>query len=1405
MSEAGETSTLAGGDKSSPSPRSTSPLPSRSISVPVSVGRTLVSSPRNATVSRPLANFPPESSSGEDQPPPPKSPAQRTKSTRHSRSASVPSARGFPPFQAQPSSSERVGRDQIRSSPRFSKFSLARAKSGFQSTESDLFKPFSEPRPASQTSPVQAQGADSSRQLHLKLSRKSSGFIQEEGPGPGHGLPGPSSGADSPRSSTPPDQRSVSKRAASPRRDEQDTRVVYINNPDRTFEKSPVANNKIRTSKYTFLTFLPRNLFEQFHRIAYIYFLIIVVLNQIPQLAVFGRTASLFPLVFVLVITAVKDAYEDWGRHRSDRTENNRLSQVLQEGHFKPKNWKHIRVGEVIKIYSNETVPCDMVLLGTSDASGVAYVQTLNLDGESNLKSRYARQETSAKHPETGPISGTLICETPNRNIYDFSAYMDLDGVHLPLGPKNIILRGCELKNTSWVVGVAVYAGSETKAMLNSSGTQSKRSRLEQEMNRETLWLGSFLLIICLVGGIGMGVWLRKHDDELNQLPYYRKKSYSTSDDGDVYNYYGVVGEAIFGFLSCIIVFQIMVPISLYISMELVRLGQAYFMTRDIEMYHEAADTPFQCRALNINEDLGQIKYIFSDKTGTLTENTMEFFSASINGVDYSDAKVSLDAPGEIEGIAEVVEVLSTRRAWKPKTGAKVDPNLVKGLQNSLKSEEVSALQEYFLVLAACNTIVPTMVSISQETGQLEMQAVSSEGGTGLIEYQGESPDEQALVAAAAAYGYTLLERNSSYIVIDVLGEIQRFEVLGIHEFDSVRKRMSVIVRGPDEKIKLLMKGADAAVLDLLGHSDLKELAASTKSQDELQTATVSHLDRYAREGLRTLVVAAKELDPATVDRWRAKYNKASSALADRAGLLRAAAEVVEKNLTLLGATGIEDKLQKGVPETIALLREAGLQVWVLTGDKQETAISIAFSCMLLTRDMQQIIVNETTMDGCREALASAKATYGIRPQQQRREFFRWRKKKTVNNIAADGPAGAVGVSPNSELLTRNTGQPLALIIDGNSLVYCLSEELEQELYEVGSACKVVVCCRVAPLQKAGVVSLVKRKTKGITLAIGDGANDVSMIQMADVGIGISGQEGRQAVMASDFAMGQFRFLKRLLLVHGHWNYARLGYMVLYNFYRNAVFVMMLFWYILYAAFSPQTAISDWNLVFFSLIYTSIPTIVVGILDKDVSHKTLLRYPPLYMHGQRGASYSQALFWAFMLDTLWQSLVLFYVPYFTFRHSDVGIWGLGSLWTISVVVLVNIHLAMDIHRWTYIHHIAVWGSILATWICMLVMDSLTLEALLPQYRVIYHTAADWRYWFDILLILALALLPRFCVKVFWQRFFPSDIQIALEAEVKGHHGGKVELGVELSEVPHSPEPASSATLSSTSRPSQPVI
>ncbi|CAK8542122.1 unnamed protein product [Lathyrus sativus] len=1121
-------------------------------------------------------------------------------------------------------------------------------------------------------------------------------------------------------------------------------RLIYINDPKKTNDKYEFTGNEIRTSRYTFITFLPKNLFIQFHRVAYLYFLAIAALNQLPPLAVFGRTVSLFPLLFVLCVTAIKDGYEDWRRHRSDNNENNRESLVLQSGDFRSMIWKRIQAGEVVKIFADETIPADMVLLGTSDPSGLAYIQTMNLDGESNLKTRYAKQETTSMvSSEVCDVSGIIRCEQPNRNIYEFTANMEFNGIKFSLSQSNIVLRGCQLKNTDWIIGVVVYAGQETKAMLNSAASPSKRSRLEGYMNRETLWLSIFLFIMCMVVAIGMCLWLVRHKNQLDTLPYYRKTYLNNGPDkGKKYKYYGIPMETFFSFLSSVIVFQIMIPISLYITMELVRLGQSYFMIEDMDMYDSSSGSRFQCRSLNINEDLGQIRYVFSDKTGTLTENKMEFRRASVHGKNYGNSLVTTDN-------SSATAVIPKQR-WKLKSEIAVDPKLMTMLHRNSNRDERIAAHEFFLTLAACNTVIPILT----DGGISGCGTSESNGYVECIDYQGESPDEQALVSAASAYGYTLFERTSGHIVIDINGEKLRLDVLGLHEFDSVRKRMSVVIRFPDNVVKVLVKGADTSMFSIL--------ANGSESNSSLLNATQSHLSEYSSQGLRTLVVASRSLSDAELEEWQSRYGEASTALTDRATKLRHTAALIECNLNLLGATGIEDKLQEGVPEAIESLRQAGIKVWVLTGDKQETAISIGLSCKLLSADMQQIVINGTSEEECKNLLGDAIAKYAVRCSSKGHRHLK--HKTNAEHDALDIPNCSESPSLPKWNLGKEEGTdtPLALIIDGNSLVYILEKELESELFDLAISCKVVLCCRVAPLQKAGIVDLIKSRTDDMTLAIGDGANDVSMIQMADVGVGICGQEGRQAVMASDFAMGQFQFLKRLLLVHGHWNYQRVGYLVLYNFYRNAVFVLMLFWYILCTAFSTTSALTDWSSVFYSVLYTSVPTIFVGILDKDLSHRTLLQYPKLYSTGYRQEAYNMQLFWITMLDTVWQSLVLFYAPLFTYKDSSIDIWCMGSLWTIAVVILVNVHLAMDINRWLLITHIAVWGSVVITYGCMVILDSIPV---FPNYWTIYHLATSPTYWITILLIIIVALLPRFICKVFSQIFWPSDIQIAREAEL----------------------------------------
>ncbi|KAL3581204.1 hypothetical protein D5086_015536 [Populus alba] len=841
-------------------------------------------------------------------------------------------------------------------------------------------------------------------------------------------------------------------------------------------------------------------------------------------------------------------------------------------------------------------------------------------------------------------------------------ANMDIDGKRLSLGPSNIILRGCELKNTSWAIGVAVYCGRETKAMLNNSGAPSKRSWLETRMNSEIIVLSVFLVALCSVVSISAAVWLRRHRDELDTIPFYRRKRFNEEDPKN-YNYYGWGLEIFFTFLMSVIVFQIMIPISLYISMELVRVGQAYFMIRDTQMYDEASNSRFQCRALNINEDL-------------------------------VDGKVV-----------------------RPKMTVKVDPQLLELSRSEGDTEEVKHVHDFFLALAACNTIVPLVV---EDKSDPTMK---------LMDYQGESPDEQALAYAAAAYGFMLVERTSGHIVIDIHGERQRFNVFGLHEFDSDRKRMSVILGCPDSTVRVFVKGADSSMLSVIDRSLNKNVIQTTKG----------HLHAYSSLGLRTLVIGMRDLSESEFEEWHFSFEAASTAVVGRAALLRKVAGNVEKSLTILGASAIEDKLQKGVPEAIESLRTAGIKVWVLTGDKQETAISIGYSSKLLTNKMTQIIINSNSRQSCRNCLEDA--------------LVMSKKLGTVSET-----------SDHAGTSSEAARSLLALIIDGTSLVYILDSELEAQLFELASKCSVVLCCRVAPLQKAGIVALVKNRTRDMTLAIGDGANDVSMIQMADVGVGISGREGQQAVMASDFAMGQFRFLVPLLLVHGHWNYQRMGYMILYNFYRNAVFVLVLFWYVIFTSFTLTTAITEWSSMLYSIIYTALPTIVVGILDKDLSRRTLLKYPQLYGAGHRQEAYNSKLFWLTMIDTLWQSVAVFSIPLFAYWASSIDGSSIGDLWTLAVVILVNLHLAMDIFRWSWITHAVIWGSIIATFICVIVIDAVPI---FTGYWAIFHVAKTELFWLCLLAIVLAALIPRYVVKLLYQYYSPCDIQIAREAEKFG--------------------------------------
>ncbi|KAG8503506.1 hypothetical protein CXB51_001463 [Gossypium anomalum] len=558
---------------------------------------------------------------------------------------------------------------------------------------------------------------------------------------------------------------------------------------------------------------------------------------------------------------------------------------------------------------------------------------------------------------------------------------------------------------------------------------------------------------------------------------------------------------------------------------------------------------------------------------------------------------------------------------------------------------------------------------------------------------------------------------------------------------NSTRKRQSVVCRYPDGRLVLYCKGADTVIYErLVGGSD------------DLKKVTREHLEKFGSAGLRTLCLAYKDLAPDVYESWNEKFIQAKSSLRDRERKLDEVAELIEKDLILIGATAIEDKLQEGVPDCIETLSRAGIKIWVLTGDKMETAINIAYACNLLNNEMKQFIISSET-DAIREVEERG-------DQVEIARFIKEEVKKQLKKCLDEAQQYFHSVS----------GPKLALIIDGKCLMYALDPSLRIMLLNLSLNCSSVVCCRVSPLQKAQVTSLVKKGARKITLSIGDGANDVSMIQAAHIGVGISGLEGMQAVMASDFAIAQFRFLKDLLLVHGRWSYIRLCKVVTYFFYKNLTFTLTQFWFTFYTGFSGQRFYDDWFQSLYNVIFTALPVIIVGLFDKDVSSSLSKRYPELYKEGIKNMFFKWRVvaIWAFF--AVYQSLVFYYfvtVSSSTSQGSSgkmFGLWDVSTMAFTCVVVTVNLRLIMICNSITRWHYISVGGSIVA-WFLFIFLYSGIMTPYDRQeniFWVIYVLMSTFYFYITLLLVPVAALLGDFLYLGVQRWFFPYDYQIVQE-------------------------------------------
>ncbi|KAG8452878.1 hypothetical protein GDO86_004610 [Hymenochirus boettgeri] len=869
--------------------------------------------------------------------------------------------------------------------------------------------------------------------------------------------------------------------------------------------------------------------------------------------------------------------------------------------------WREVAVGDIVKVTNGQHLPADMIILSSSEPQAMCYIETSNLDGETNLKIRQGLSATShlQSKDDLMKMTGRIECEGPNRHLYDFVGNLRL-GSNSPVavGPDQILLRGAQIRNTQWVLGIVVYTGHDTKLMQNSTKAPLKRSNVEKVTNVQILVLFGILLVMALVSSVGALLWNWKYEGT---------------------NWYLGANEAIstnFGYnlLTFIILYNNLIPISLLVTLEVVKFTQALFINWDRDMYYSETDTPAMARTSNLNEELGQVKYLFSDKTGTLTCNIMNFKKCSIAGITYGHFP-EFERERSSEDFSQL-PVASESCDFD-------DPKLFQNIESDTPAAEV--IKEFLTLLAVCHTVVP------------------EKDGDAII-YQASSPDEGALVKGARKLGYAFTGRTPHSVIIDAMGKEETFELLNVLEFSSNRKRMSVIVRTPSGNLRLYCKGADNVIFERLSR------------ESNYMEQTMNHLEQFASEGLRTLCIGYTDLEESEYQAWLNVYNEASVVIKDRTQKLEECYELIEKDLMLLGATAIEDRLQGGVPETIATLMKAEIKIWVLTGDKQETAVNIGYSCRLVSQTMSLIMVNEDSLDATRATLTSHCTNLGD---------------------------------------TLGKENDLALIIDGQTLKYALSFEVRQIFLDLALSCKAVICCRVSPLQKSEIVDMVKKHVNAITLAIGDGANDVGMIQTAHVGVGISGNEGMQATNSSDYAIAQFCYLEKLLLVHGAWSYNRVTKCILYCFYKNVVLYIIELWFAVVNGFSGQVLFERWCIGLYNVIFTALPPFTLGICERSCSQDSMLRYPQLYKITQNADGFNTKVFWGHCINALVHSVILFWFPLKMLEHDAVFTNGqvtdylfVGNIVYTYVVVTVCLKAGLETTAWTKFSHLAVWGSML---------------------------------------------------------------------------------------------------------------
>lgn len=1029
-------------------------------------------------------------------------------------------------------------------------------------------------------------------------------------------------------------------------------RFVYINDDESSPTHDLYCDNRISNRKYTLLNFLPKNLMEQFSRFMNQYFLLIACLQLWSLITPVNPASTWGPLIFIFAVSATKEAWDDYNRYLSDKKANEKQVWIVRKGIKKHIQAQDICVGNLVWLRENDEVPCDLVLIGTSDPQGLCYIETAALDGETDLKTRVTPSACMGIDFELlHKIKGVIECPNPDKDIRRLDANLRLfppfiDNDVCPLTIKNTILQSCYLRNTEWACGVAVYTGNETKLGMSRGIPEPKLTAMDAMIDKLTGAIFVFQIVVVMVLGIAGNVW---KDTEARKLWYVLYP-----DEGPWY-------ELLVIPLRFELLCSIMIPISIKVSLDLVKSLYAKFIDWDREMIDLETDTPSHATNTAISEDLGQVEYILTDKTGTLTENKMVFRICCISGNFY----------GNEAG----------------------DASKDKQLLNAISSGSPDVVR-FLTVMAICNTVIPV------------------QSKTGAILYKAQSQDEDALVHAAAKLNMVLICKNGNILELRFNTSAIQYEVLETLEFTSDRKRMSVVVRDcQNGKILLLSKGADEAILPY----------ASPGQQTRIFNEAV---EQYSQLGLRTLCLAWRELKEDEYEEWSSMFREASSTLVDREWRIAEVCQRLERDLEVLGVTAIEDRLQDGVPETIYTLRKAGIHFWMLTGDKQNTAIQIALSCNFISPEPKgQLLL----IDG-----------------------------KTEEEV---------GRSLERVLLTMRTtaSEPkdVAFVVDGWALEIAL-KHYWKAFTELAILSRTAICCRVTPSQKAQLVQILK-SCDYRTLAIGDGGNDVRMIQQADIGVGISGREGLQAARAADYSIGRFRFLKRLILVHGRYSYNRTAFLSQYSFYKSLLICFIQIFFSFISGVSGTSLFNSVSLMAYNVFYTSIP-VLVSVLDKDLSEETVMQHPQILFYCQAGRLLNPSTFAGWFGRSLFHAIVVFVISIhaYAFEKSEmeeVGMVALsGCIWLQAFVVTI------ETNSFTILQHLAIWGNLIAFYVINWIVSAIPSSGM---YTIMFRLCRQPSYWLTMLLIVAAGMGPILAIKYFRYTYRPSKINTLQQAERLG--------------------------------------